>query len=113
MRGGPAGGGFSTALDLFKFSRALHSGKLLPRDVVGLLTSPKSEFGADRYGFGFDVSPERHSVGHAGGSMGVSNNVEMFLDSGWTAIVLANYTSPSFEVSSPVVKKIRELVDFP
>jgi CubicO group peptidase (beta-lactamase class C family) len=112
MRGGPAGGGFSTALDLFKFSRTLQGGKLLTPGSVALLTSPKREFGSDRYGFGFDVSTERRSVGHAGGSLGVSNNVEMFLGSGWTAIVLANCTTPGFEVSAPVVEKVRGLVAF-
>jgi CubicO group peptidase (beta-lactamase class C family) len=110
MRGGPAGGDFSTALDLFKFSLALRAGKLLTRDSVALLTSPKTEFGSDRYGFGFDVSTQRHSAGHGGGSMGVSNNIEIFLDSGWTAIVLANYTVLGYEVSAPVVKKMRDLV---
>jgi hypothetical protein len=43
--------------------------------------------------------------------MGTSDNLDMFLHSGWTAIVLSNYTEVSGEVCEPVVTRIREPVD--
>jgi CubicO group peptidase (beta-lactamase class C family) len=49
-------------------------------------------------------------VGHGGGGAGNSNNIDIFPQSGWTAVVLANYTEGSFNVCTPVVQKIRELV---
>jgi CubicO group peptidase (beta-lactamase class C family) len=110
LRGGPAGGSFSTVGDLLKFSQALRSGKVLKPENLRLLVSPKTEFHSESYGYGFDVNEVRHTAGHAGGAVGVSNNFEMFLASGWTAIVLANYTMFMFEPSSPVVEKMRELV---
>jgi CubicO group peptidase (beta-lactamase class C family) len=111
LRGGPAGGSFSTVGDLLNFSQALRSGKVLKPENLRLLVSPKPEFHSESYGYGFDVNEVRHTAGHAGGTVGVSNNFEMFLDSGWTAIVLANYTMFMFEPSSPVVEKMRELVE--
>jgi CubicO group peptidase (beta-lactamase class C family) len=111
VRGGPHGGGYSTVSDLLKFSHALRSGKLLKSQNVDVLLSSKPEFGAQQYGYGFDVNEERGTAGHAGGGMGQSNNLDMFLRSGWTAIVLSNYTgSGGFEVSAPVVEKTRQLV---
>jgi CubicO group peptidase (beta-lactamase class C family) len=109
-RGGPHGGGYSTAANLLKFSDALRSGKLLKPDTVAVLLSAKPELGATEYGYGFDLSEARGTAGHGGGSQGISNNFEMFLDSGWTAVVLSNYTMPGIEASAPVVQKIRELV---
>jgi CubicO group peptidase (beta-lactamase class C family) len=109
-RGGPHGGGYSTATNLLKFSDALRSGKLLKRENVAILLSAKPELGATEYGYGFDVDETRGTAGHGGGSHGISNNFEMFLDSGWTAIVLSNYTMPGIEASAPVVQKIQELV---
>lgn len=110
VRGGPAGGGYSTVEDLVKFERALRSGKVLKPQNVAVLLSSKPEFGAQQYGYGFDVNEDRGTAGHAGGGMGQSNNLDMFLRSGWTAIVLSNYTGISFETSAPVVEKMRQLV---
>ena len=45
------------------------------------------------YGFGFFIlnfAGER-IVGHPGGFPGISSNLEIFLDSGYTAVVLSNY----------------------
>jgi hypothetical protein len=36
--------------------------------------------------------------------------MDMFLQTGWTAVVLSNYTEATFEVCEPVVEKIREIV---
>jgi CubicO group peptidase (beta-lactamase class C family) len=111
LRGSPAGGSYSTAEDLLRFSQALRSGKLLRPESHDLLMSPKPEFHSKAYGYGFDVDESRHTAGHGGGTVGASNNFEMFLDSGWTAVVLCNTTvGGMFESSAPVVEKMRELI---
>jgi CubicO group peptidase (beta-lactamase class C family) len=110
VRGGPHGGGYSTVEDLLKFDRALRSGKLLRPQNLQMLLTAKPDLGATSYGYGFDVDELRRIVGHSGGGVGNSNNLDMFLGSGWTGIVLSNYTESAFEVSRPVVLKIRELV---
>ena len=112
--GNPAGGGYASAGDLLKFTEALRAGKLLSGPDTHLVMTPKPELSALTYGYGFDIeNPPQDGVGHSGGSIGTSNNVEMFTRSGWTAIVLTNYTERTFEMSEPVVRKIRELLAQP
>jgi hypothetical protein len=69
----------------------------------------KQELGAMAYGYGFDVNEAFGTAGHAGGFHGISNNIDFFPDSGWTAIVLSNYTATGYEVCAAVVVKMREL----
>ncbi len=106
MRGGPQGGGYSTVEDLLKFDQALRSGKLVSAATFKLLTSPKPELNSPGYGYGFGVVPERNVAGHSGGFPGISSNLDMFLGSGWTAIVMSNYSRGS----GPVSKKMVELI---
>ena len=108
IRGGPAGGGYSTAADLLGFVRALRGGTLLQPETVARLFSAKTDLGADAYGFGFNVEYEpEHIVGHGGATYGASTNLDVFLDSGYTAVVLSNFGGV---VATPVVRKVRQLV---
>ncbi|HEX8609378.1 MAG TPA: serine hydrolase domain-containing protein [Pedobacter sp.] len=102
--GGPAGGGFSTAEDLLRFAIALRSGKLVGNEYVKMVLSPKPEVNSPSYGYGFNVL--NGIAGHAGGDTGVQANLEMFLDDGYTAIVLTNYGS----AMRPVSTKIKSLI---
>src|SRR5581483_7336344 len=79
MRGGPAGGGYSTVEDLLKFDVALRSNKLVGAEYVKLLLSAKPELNSPDYGFGFSIDRERQIVGHSGGFPGISSNLDMFL----------------------------------
>ncbi|MGD9630089.1 MAG: serine hydrolase domain-containing protein [Pyrinomonadaceae bacterium] len=106
MRGGPHGGGYSTVEDLLKFDQALRSGKLVSAETFKLLTSPKPELNSPNYGYGFGVEPERNVAGHSGGFPGISSNLDMYLGSGWTAIVMSNYSRGS----GPVSTKMAELI---
>ena len=56
------------------------------------------------YGYGFVVL--NGIAGHAGGDTGVQANLEMFLDGGYTAIVLSNYGS----AMRPVSVKMKSLI---
>ncbi len=106
MRGGPAGGGYSTVEDLFKFDVALRSGKLIGQDLVKTLLSAKPELNSPDYGFGFQIDKEHSIVGHGGGFPGISSNLDMFLGNGYTAAVMSNYGFAAI----PVSQKIQELV---
>jgi CubicO group peptidase (beta-lactamase class C family) len=106
MRGGPAGGGYSTAGDLVRFAEALTSGKLVSPATFELMTTPKPEVQSPRYGYGFGVDTETGIVGHSGGFPGISSNLDIFKGTGYVAVVLSNYGG----ASQPVVEKIRALV---
>lgn len=106
IRGGPAGGGYSTVEDLLRFAEALKAGKLVGKQYVDLLTSPKPELGSPQYGFGFGIDSAAGIAGHSGGFPGISSNLDIFTRSGYVAVVQANYGG----ASQPVVQKIRTLV---
>ncbi len=106
MRGGPAGGGYSTAGDLLRFATAVTSGKLVSKQTFELMTTPKPELNSLRYGYGFGVDPQSNIVGHSGGFPGISSNLDIFKGTGYVAVVLSNYGGGS----QPVVEKIRSLL---
>jgi len=106
MRGGPAGGGYSTVEDLVRFAEALKAGKLVSPATFELMTSPKPEVNSPEYGYGFGVDPETKVVGHSGGFPGISSNLDIFKGTGYVAVVMSNYGGGS----QPVVEKIRTLV---
>jgi CubicO group peptidase (beta-lactamase class C family) len=106
MRGGPAGGGYSTVEDLVRFAEALKAGKLVSAATFELLTTPKPEVNSPEYGYGFGVGPVTKIVGHSGGFPGISSNLDIFKGTGYVAVVMSNYGGGS----QPVVEKIRSLV---
>jgi CubicO group peptidase (beta-lactamase class C family) len=106
MRGGPQGGGYSTVEDLLKFDLALRSNKLVGAEYVKLLLSAKPELNSPGYGYGFQVNNELQVAGHGGGFIGINSNLDMFLGTGWTAIVMSNYSRGA----QPVQQKMRELI---
>ena len=106
LRGGPAGGGYSTVEDLLKFDVALRSGKLVNAESRRVLLSAKPAIGSPFYGYGFQITNGGAIVGHSGGFIGINSNLDMFLESGYTAVVMSNYS----QGAQPVVVKIRELI---
>ncbi len=98
VKGGPAGGGFSTVEDLLKFDIALRSHILLNREYTDLIMSGKVSMSDDpeddiKYGylFGVETINGQRIVGHSGGAPGINARLAMFMDSGYTVAVLANY----------------------
>jgi len=77
-RGSSAGGGYSNAADLLKFSLALKSGKLTIPDDDG---NPRKDGG----------------LGIAGGADGINALLLVNVQTGYTIIVLSNYDPPSAE----------------
>ena len=51
---------------------------------------------SQQYGYGFQVArvEGQRVVGHSGGFPGISTQMDMFLDSGYTTIVLSNFDPP-------------------
>jgi CubicO group peptidase (beta-lactamase class C family) len=106
MRGGPAGGGYSTAPDLLRFAEGLKAGKLVSPATYEQMTTPKPAVNSPRYGYGFQLNPQLGIVGHSGGFPGISSNLDIFKGTGYVAVVMANYG----DAGQPVVDKVRALV---
>ena len=111
VKGGPAGGGYSTVGDLVKFHTALRSYKLLNEEYTKLVTTGKVDaagpIGRYGYGFGDKVFEGKHIVGHNGGSPGISANFEMYPELGYTAVILMNADPPAI---MPVIMGIRQRI---
>jgi len=105
IKGGPAGGGFSTVGDLHRFARALQTGKLVSDDSLKVLLKDHSGEGYG-YGFGIEEGPSGKVVGHGGGFPGINGNLDIYLDKGYIVAVLSNYDNGA----SPVAQKISQLL---
>jgi len=107
VKGGPAGGGYSTVQDLLNFSNALLSHKLLSPEMTDVLLEGKvTRTQGIKYAYGFeDRTVKNHRVvGHSGGAEGICGNLDIFLNQGYTVVVLANMDG----VCTPVYEFIRE-----
>jgi CubicO group peptidase (beta-lactamase class C family) len=91
IRGGPAGGGYSTVDDLTRFAEALKGGRLVSNSSVRLLTTPKPELGSPTYGFGFFIDEDGKVVGHSGGFPGINSQLDIYVGEAYTFAVMANY----------------------
>ena len=105
LRGGPQGGCYSTAEDLLKFDRALNGNKLVGAEYVKILTTAKPDLNSPNYGYGFQIGSGGKSFGHGGGFPGINSNLDMFPESGWTLIVMSNYSRGG----QPVIQKMQSL----
>ena len=109
VRGGPAGGGYSTVEDLFRFDQALRAETLVKRESLDQLWRTYPELSSERYGLGFFV--ERSAVGTivgpSGGFNGISAVLSMYLDDGYTIAVMSNLGDGAATV---VEGKARELI---
>jgi hypothetical protein len=82
---------------------------LISGESKELLMSVKASSRSMEYGYGFIIGSNRklgRVVGHGGAAPGVSANFRMFVDRGYTMIILSNFS----EASLPVSGKIRSLL---
>ena len=106
MRGGPAGGGYSTVRDLHHFARALLEAKLLREETVELLWSPKPASPGYGYGFQLGQAGGKQHVGHSGGFPGISSGLTIFTGDGdYVIAVMCNQHD-----ARPVVERARALL---
>jgi D-alanyl-D-alanine carboxypeptidase len=105
-----AGGMYSTAADLLKFSNALYGYKLLKPETLSLMLKP----GLDDYGYGLwvasiDVAGKKYRVAHRPGRiMGANVVLLRFLDEGLTIIILSNTNATDIDAFSFLIG--RELI---
>src|SRR5262245_61945307 len=100
VKGGPAGGGFSTVEDLLRFDIALRNGKLLDKKHADLVLTGKvnpGRRGNAKYGYGFSDEKFRDTriVGHGGGFPGINSQLDIYLDKGYTVAVMSNFDPPA------------------
>jgi CubicO group peptidase (beta-lactamase class C family) len=110
VKGGPAGGGYSTVEDLLRFDAALRAHKLLNPAHTDIVLRGKVEYRPNAkyaYGFANDIVQGERIVFHDGGANGVSAEFDMYPDLGYTVVVLSNFDHPA---SRPVVRKAQELI---
>lgn len=116
MKGSPAGGGFSTVEDLLNFDIALRNNTLVTPSTWKYLITERAgpPEGNKKWGYGFII--ENHAklgriVGHAGGFFGISSNLDMYLDTGYTTVVMTNYGGCVEVVSEEIQRLIQNLVN--
>jgi D-alanyl-D-alanine carboxypeptidase len=102
FRGNAEGGGYSTALDLFKFARSYQTGKLLGEEAQKVLYTPKVDEdgkGNNLWGYGIKQSIVNGETvrGHSGGGR---THLQMLWNSGYTVIVQTNTVPPPVTVLS-------------
>ncbi len=90
IKGGPAGGGFSTVKDLHKFALALLSGKFVSKSMLETMWT---DYKGANYGYGFRVAQSSmgKAVGHSGGFSGINSQLDIYVDSGYIVAAMCNY----------------------
>jgi CubicO group peptidase (beta-lactamase class C family) len=120
VKGTSAGGGYSTAIDLHKFSQAFLTGKLLSKKSMETITKGKVKMplppmppGAKplpemKYGYGFGEFYKNNTriIGHNGGAPGVEGQVDMYPDLGYTVIALSNYD----RATRPIIRLTQDII---
>ena len=88
-----ASGYYSTAEDLFKFSKALRKYELLNKGNTELMLKPKVKGYNTHLGYGIDIDKryEETIIGHSGGWYGIRCEWMDFSDSNYTVIILSNF----------------------
>lgn len=115
-KGISAGGGYSTAGDMLKFSNCLLNHQLLSPESTEVLIEGKVDSpipgmeGKYAYGFMNSTVNNHRVVGHGGSLPGVCSNLDIFIDLGFTVVILSNSSNDCIRV----INKIREtLRSFP
>jgi CubicO group peptidase (beta-lactamase class C family) len=116
-KGNPAGGGYATPADLFKFSRALKSGRLLSARMTGLVCN--DSFAGDpaaRFGFALreQLAGSRRFIGNGGGAPGVNAEFRFEPHGEYTIVALSNASPPAAtQMLSDILAKIAPGADSP
>ncbi len=108
MKGMPSGGSYSTAEELLKFDTALRSHKLLSPEYTKMVLSGKPELNSWHYGYGFFISdsPAGRIAAHGGDGSGISSQFKMYLDSGYTLVILSNYGPPAATTVEQIIHQM-------
>ena len=97
VRGFAAGGQVSTARDMFRFLRALQTGRLIPLQLFAEATRTHERFmglGFFATNYGPDIPLRDFRWGHGGAHPGVSTDIRAYPRTGEIVVVLANRDAP-------------------
>jgi CubicO group peptidase (beta-lactamase class C family) len=103
IKGSSAGGAYSDVTDMLKFSNALKENKIISRNTLNKVVSPKNsalkEAGNFDYGYGFivDNSKQEPSYGHGGTANGVNFEFKYFPWSDITFIIFSNQDNGAYD----------------
>lgn len=92
LKGGPAGGSYTTAIDLLGFANAILSNSLLDKKNTQMYLKGKIKYdkGSYAYGMSSDTLNGHLIFGHTGGHFGIANELMVCPDLGYTVIILTN-----------------------
>lgn len=116
VKGGPQGGAYVTAADLFAFLVALRKGQLISSARQHEMSAAQSPSGAGagglvgdvREGLGVEVIRQNgHTFfGHSGGDLGVASILYWYPDTGYTTIILSNRDPRAVRVMTNVSRAL-------
>ena len=103
LRGGPAGGAWSTAGDMWRLLDALTAGRAVRPETLQAMWGDRRRMGRNlgaALGFMFRGAEEPQYFGHSGGggNAGVSSSAFVSPDREWAVVVLSNFSSPAGEM---------------
>ena len=92
----PAGGAYTTAKDLLKFSNALMAARLLDKAHTDLVLYGQAKIGGQSYPYDLSGRAENGAVfiGHQGGGRGENADLRAFVGNGYTLVILQNFGPP-------------------
>ena len=107
-KGGPAGGSYSTAADLLKFSNALMHYRFLSKANTDLLTTGRAKYRSGMYAYGFEEEKinGHRIIGHGGGNLGIADQLMIFTDLDYTVVVMTNGEVENFWNIQNFIKKL-------
>ncbi len=118
IKGGPAGGGYSTVEDLLRFAQALNAHELLSAESTELVTSPKvrADGGYEAhysYGFMHETFNGYQRIGHSGGFPGINSELNIYPELGYVVAVMSNYDPPSANLVAARITKLLTGIEIP
>ncbi|WP_278353584.1 serine hydrolase [Chryseobacterium gleum] len=107
VKGTPAGGGYSTAEDLLRFSLALQQNMILGKEFTKLYSTGKVQYKEGSYAYGIveNFLNGQRMLGHTGGHFGIANELMIFPESGYTVVILTNGEVENYWQVSNLIKK--------
>lgn len=108
MRGSPSGGIYSTADDLMKFAFAIRNHQLFSPEYQEMLVQSRPELNVPFHGYLFFNAGAKtnRQVSHSGDGQGANCYFKMYLDSGYSYIILSNMSRPSANILADVLDQL-------
>jgi CubicO group peptidase (beta-lactamase class C family) len=106
FKGGPAGGYYTTAEDLLRFSKAVSSHLLLNKQSTGLYLKGKVKYDKGHYSYGMSTDTlNGHGIaGHTGGHFGIANEFFICPGLGYTVIIMTNGEAENYWDAANLIK---------